>query len=117
MALQHDIESAHANLRDLISRIKSEKWTLDTEQDTRLKLINNILIDVLGWSLGNISAEPHVTEGDIDYRIHTGGNNQLVGEAKKSSTRLVTSAKPETSILKISGTVLATTQEAIEQAK
>ena len=53
-----------------------------TESDTRSKLIDFILINVLGWSESDIRREGHVDNGYYDYHIKTAGISFVI-EAKR----------------------------------
>lgn len=52
------------------------------ESDTRSKLIDNILINVLGWEEADIRREGHVDSGYFDYKISIPGIHFIV-EAKR----------------------------------
>src|SRR3569623_1634333 len=56
------------------------------EADTRLKVINDVLYGVLGWTHGDVHTEERVSEDDAttwaDYTLRT-GMTALVVEAKK----------------------------------
>ena len=52
-----------------------------SQADTRAKLIDPILKDVLGWSENDITKEEHVKSGFIDYKLALDGFNKLVIEA------------------------------------
>lgn len=56
-----------------------------SETDTRVKIIDKILIDCLGWSEIDIRREEHVNSGYIDYIIRS-GKKGLIIEAKKIGT-------------------------------
>ena len=67
---------------EFISRYESFKAIDLTESDTRSKLIDFLLIDVLGWTEEDILREGHVDSGFFDYRISVAGFN-IVVEAKR----------------------------------
>ena len=56
-----------------------------SETDTRVKIIDKILIDCLGWTEKEIRREEHVNAGYIDYIIRF-GKKGLIVEAKKIGT-------------------------------
>ena len=66
-------------------KIEFEKYkTSDlTESDTRSKLLDHILIQILGWKEDNITREKFVQVGYFDYNISIPGF-QFVIEAKKN---------------------------------
>ncbi len=53
------------------------------ESDTRSKLIDNLIINVLGWKESNISREGKVDSGYFDYKISIPGFHFII-EAKRS---------------------------------
>lgn len=53
-----------------------------SESDTRSKLIDNLFINVLGWTENDIIREGHVDSGYYDYKISIAGMTFIV-EAKK----------------------------------
>ena len=53
-----------------------------SESDTRSKLIDTLLIDVLGWDEKDIIREEHIESGYYDYKLSVTGINILI-EAKK----------------------------------
>lgn len=67
---------------EFISRYGTFKDEDLTESDTRSKLIDFLLKDVLGWAEEDILREGHVDSGYFDYRISIAGFNMVV-EAKR----------------------------------
>ena len=53
-----------------------------SESDTRSKLIDRMLIDVLGWDESDISREGHVDSGYFDYKVSIAGLTLII-EAKR----------------------------------
>jgi len=53
------------------------------EADTRSKIIDNFLINVLGWSESDIKREGKVTSGFYDYKVSISGFHFIV-EAKRN---------------------------------
>ena len=58
------------------------------ESDTRSKLIDSVLINVLGWSEENIRREGKVESGYFDYHVSVPGINFII-EAKRSFLEIV----------------------------
>jgi len=77
-----------------------------SEADTRAKIIDRILADVLYWPEADLIREENVNEGFIDYLLKAKQKNFLVLEAKKvgSSFELPVSSE-KTKKLKISGII------------
>lgn len=59
-----------------------------SESDTRSKLIDTILIDILGWDENDIRREKHVSRGYYDYRVSIAGFSFII-EAKKQNTNFI----------------------------
>lgn len=57
--------------------------TIVTEQDTRLKAIDRLLVEVLGWDVADISTEDHAGTGYVDYILSLEGLPRVVVEAKR----------------------------------
>jgi len=77
-------DTALAKFKKLdLGKYKSDKMS---ESDTRSKIIDAILIDVLGWSEDNITREERCLENGtyLDYKLAT-NIPQIIIEAKKSS--------------------------------
>ncbi|WP_206542516.1 hypothetical protein [Pseudomonas sp. TTU2014-080ASC] len=72
--------------RALVEIEKHSELREGNEAATRLKVINRILIDILGWTDEDIHPEEHVTEDGYttyaDYILRT-ANTAIVVEAKK----------------------------------
>ena len=81
------IDLAKDHFQQFITQYDSYKSMDLTESDTRSKLIDHLLIDVLGWSETDISREGHVDSGYYDYRISIAGFN-MVFEAKRQYKEL-----------------------------
>jgi hypothetical protein len=89
-----------------------------SEADTRVKVIDRILVQVCGWPEGSIKREEHVDSGFIDYSLFVQTRRYLAVEAKKEGiafTLPTTSAKS----LKLSGALLTDkpAAEAIRQVR
>ena len=76
------IDLAKERFLEFIKHYDSFKSEDLTESDTRSKLIDFILKDVLGWSEIDISREGHVDSGYYDYKISIAGFNMVL-EAKR----------------------------------
>src|SRR5262245_6253205 len=56
-----------------------------SEADTRVKMIDRILTDVLGWPESDLSREDHVKSGFIDYTLRLHARPYIAVEAKRES--------------------------------
>lgn len=82
-----DIDGARERFVELQETVfKDQLLAVSSESDTRAKLVDVVLRDVLGWPENLIEREPHVKEtgGYIDYLLST-SHPYFVVEAKKST--------------------------------
>jgi len=75
------------------------------EADTRAKIIDKILKDVLGWAEKDIAREYAVNSGFIDYRLNQNGICKLVIEAKRSDDYFLIPPDKNNRYYKISGAI------------
>lgn len=81
------IDAAYIKLEQIIQEITSYDHTIFTEQDTRVKIIDRILVEVLGYSMNDIQTESRSGVGYLDYQITLKGIGKLVIEAKKDGAK------------------------------
>jgi hypothetical protein len=80
-----DADSGLQSLSEISSRIgafKAERGRV-SEADTRVKVIDRILTDVLQWPEDCLSREDHVESGFIDYTLRVQGKPYVAVEAKR----------------------------------
>ena len=113
-----NIDVSHQKLQELISQSQDFKDTIITEQDTRLKLINPILMNVLGWPEKEIFTESYSGGDFIDYKLTVNGLSRLVVEAKRDSRELGTEYRQNGYFYRLNGAVFKTeaAKEGILQA-
>src|SRR5690606_33626738 len=78
-------DKAYQNLIEFEKEYQTYKYSDLTESDTRSKILDKIIIDVLGWDEYDINREGWVRVGFFDYEIGT-ANFHFVVEAKKNIT-------------------------------
>lgn len=112
------VDTGHLDLTRLINEPLTYWESIETEADTRLKVINRVFMEVLGWSLGDIHTEQQAGAGFIDYLFTVGGRNRLVVEAKRRSRDLGIVQKKAGMAFKLNGPVFKSpdAQEGIQQA-
>jgi hypothetical protein len=112
------VDIAHDRFRELIQTVPSFEETVRSEADTRLKLIDPILMEVLGWQKSDIATEEQAGKGFLDYRLCVDGIPRVVLEAKRAARRFEVEKRECGAALKISGPSLknADLQEGIRQA-
>lgn len=76
------IDEAKSEFLRFCKEYESYKSVDLSESDTRSKIIDFILINVLGWSETDIVREGHVDSGFFDYKVSIAGFNMVV-EAKR----------------------------------
>ncbi len=82
------IDAAHQRFRALVAEVSDYVNSVETEADTRLKIIDRILVEALHWPRGDISAESASEGGFADYACHVQGRFRLILEAKRDGRSL-----------------------------
>jgi hypothetical protein len=104
------IDQAFERFKQIVSDLPPEDDRPLNEANTRLKLIDPILTDVLGWSRNSdLWVELQMGESRIDYLLKdSSGTNWFLVEAKRRTVRLVDPAgSADGRRFKISGPVLS----------
>lgn len=106
-------------LKKIIAEIDGYKSTIITEEDTRLKVLDRVLIEVLGWKREDIYTEKAVTTGYIDYFLANNASPGFILEAKKISHDLGLEEFTSGRFYKLNGPVFRNTdcQAGLTQAK
>lgn len=112
-----DIDTARAAFERLSSQIGNHLEFIVTEQDARFQIIDKILQEVLGWEAVEVSTEPHVQDGYIDYLLHHGERNRLVVEAKRQETKLIDTGNTNIGYYKLGGAALNSAASSISQVR
>lgn len=89
-------------LPELVERLKQVR----SEEDTRMKIINPMFSDVLGWELGAIATEEPTGDGFLDYKFSIDGRARLIVEAKRDSKSFGTEHRNVGRTYELSGPVL-----------
>ncbi len=77
------MDQARRNLEILLADVGEKASDAVTEEDAKIKIINRVLIDVLGWSTKQISAERQHATGYSDYIVGGPSEPTFVVEAKR----------------------------------
>lgn len=77
------IDAAFNTFKKILSEIHTYDDSIFSEQDSRVKIIDRILIEVLNYPLRDILTEPKAGKGFIDYKIILNDVPRLIVEAKK----------------------------------
>lgn len=89
------------------------------EADTRAKVIDEILINCLGWTESDINRETSADQGFIDYVLNVDGITRLVIEAKRSGEYFEIPLNMKNRKYKISASIskVENAKKAMEQAR
>ncbi|BBF78559.1 type I restriction endonuclease [Acinetobacter ursingii] len=111
------IDVGEEKLKSLIKEVREDIQTIVSEEDAKVKIINRIFHECLGWSFTQFSCENNHENGFSDYILKINGEPSLVVEAKRIGILGVESAITDKyRTLKISGSVLKPSTEGIKQA-
>ncbi|WP_205208410.1 type I restriction endonuclease [Chromobacterium haemolyticum] len=112
-----NIDIAEQHLKSLLTEVKVDLASIESEEDAKVKIINRIFNECLGWSFTEFSCENKHDCGYSDYVMKIGGKPSLVVEAKRIGILHIESAiLDKHRILKISGSSLKQSINGIEQA-
>ena len=112
------IDRAYEVFVENLNQIDEYSDSIETEQDTRLKVIDRILVDVLAWPYEEIYTEPRSGNGYIDYKLTVNGFARFILEAKRDGKELGVKDQTPGRSFKLNGPVFKslTIQEGISQA-
>lgn len=99
------IDGAHERFVALAADVAEYINSVETEADTRFKIIDRILTDVLGWPHGEVSSEPKTETGYADYVCSVHSRSRLVIEAKKDGRPLGVQGARAGGFFKLDGSV------------
>lgn len=113
----NNINIAEEKFNLLFQEIKDDLTSISSEEDAKVKIINRIFSECLGWSFSSFSCESNHDNGFSDYILKINGNPELVIEAKRIGVLGVESAITDSCrTFKISGSVLKPSMSGIKQA-
>lgn len=112
------IDAAYTAFEVLMRESAGYLNSIETEADTRLKIIDRLLVEVLHWPYGEISTEAATEGGFVDYLCRVQGRARLVVEAKRDGRSLGVEGRPSGAAFKLSGSVFKaeSAKEGIGQA-
>ena len=113
------VDAAEEKFLENLPLYESDLDDVSTEADVRLKIIDRIFIDVLGWPTSSINAEEHTLSGYLDYKFSIDDRARLVVEAKKEARSFDLELRSPGSAYKLNGAALKQSkslQEGIAQA-
>jgi hypothetical protein len=118
IAQTDSIDIAFAKFERLLEEARQFGDTLFTEADTRVKIIDTMLIDVLGWQKADVFTEESAGKGYLDYKLAIEGLSKVIVEAKRDGRDFELATRECGGAFKLSGPVFKNSdvQEGISQA-
>ena len=77
------IDNAASTFKQLCVEIAKYENTIFTEQDSRVKIIDRLFTEVLGWSYSDFNTEEKAGDGYLDYIFSVDRLSRLIVEAKR----------------------------------
>lgn len=112
-----NVDVAEQTLKTLLAEVRIDLPSIESEEDAKVKIINRIFSECLGWSFTQFSCEKKHESGYSDYILKINGIPSLVVEAKRVGILGIESAITDTHrVLKISGSSLKQSSSGIQQA-
>jgi hypothetical protein len=112
------IDHAFKKFEKILSQIKTYDDSIFSEQDSRVKIIDRILCQVLNYPFKDILTEPKAGKGFLDYKILVNGLPRLAIEAKKDGVEFNIENSYSGRAFNLNGPVLKdkAVQEGIDQS-
>lgn len=101
------VDGAFEEFKKLLPELGRWASSVVSEEDTKLKIINPIFNQVLGWDLSSFVTEEPAGDGFLDYKFSIDGRSRLIVEAKRDSSSLGLSDRTPGKPYKLSGPVLS----------
>lgn len=112
-----DLDSSFESIQSIIESAQKDENVILSEEDAKIKIINRMLIESLGWQYEDIETESRHENGFSDYILHHKDNPAILIEAKRSGKVIIKTAdRGRVRYLKISGPALASAMPGIDQA-
>ena len=112
-----NVDIAEARLRSILADIKDDLESIESEEDAKVKIINRVFNECLGWGFSSFACENQHDSGYSDYVMKIGAEPVLLVEAKRIGILGIETAVIEKHrTLKISGSSLKNCMSGIQQA-
>lgn len=97
--------------------IRDDINSIESEEDSKVKIINRIFSECLGWPYQSFKCENKHDNGFSDYILSSMGEKSLIVEAKRVGViKIISSVQDKYRTLKISGSSLKQCMNGIHQA-
>jgi cold shock CspA family protein len=114
------LDSAYERFKAFVEKVGAPGFwdSVKSEADVRMKIVDPIFMEILGWPLTDIHCESQAGKNFIDYRGTIKGLNRLIIEAKKEARDLGINETHAGRYFKLNGAVFHTeaAREGIDQA-
>ena len=100
------IDNSFDDFVKISEEIAKYKETICSEEDTRIKVIDRMFTEVLGWPYSEIQTEQKAGKGYLDYRFSIGGHARLIVEAKRDGKDFGLKTRSDGAPYRLNGPVL-----------
>jgi predicted type IV restriction endonuclease len=115
--MPYSIDAAFERLVKLEAELRASLFVGQNESDTRLKVLDRMLFEVLGWKHEPVLTEPHTISGFLDYLLTVGElRGAMVIEAKKVGKLAPATKSNDLMYVALSGPVVKPLMNGIKQA-
>lgn len=115
--MSYSIDAAFERLVALEAELRAGLKAGQNESDTRLKVLDRMLFEVLGWKHDPVLTEPHTNSGYIDYLLTIGERRgAMVIEAKRVDKLAPATKSSELMHVALNGPVVKPLSAGIKQA-
>ena len=112
-----NVDFAEQKLKLLFADVRDDMSSIVSEEDAKVKIINRMFTECLGWSFTQFSCESKHDSGYSDYVLKIAGVPSLIVEAKRVGILGIESAVLDRHrVLKISGNSLKNSFSGVQQA-
>lgn len=114
------MDAASEKFETFLQRVRDPAYwdSINSEEDVRMKIINPVFLEILGWPITEIHCESSAGRQFIDYYGTIKGLNRLIIEAKKGDRDLGINEDHAARFFQLKGAVFHTNaaREGIDQA-
>ncbi len=98
------VDVAEAKFDSLIAELEGDLTAIESEEDSKVRIITRVFTECLGWDFSSIKCENRHDCGYSDYILSAKSSDSLIVEAKRIGILGIDSAiKDRLRTLKISG--------------